>query len=71
MDSGEKGINLVEITIITSRKEYWSSPGIERASPVFKSCTLPTEPLGSVLCEKAASGLEQNICRSNGKKDTP
>ena len=33
MDNGERGMNPVAITIISPRKEYWPSPGIESATP--------------------------------------
>ena len=43
MDSNERGINLVAMTIINPRKEYWPSQGSNQQPPVLKSATLPTE----------------------------
>ena len=43
MDSGQRGINPVAMTIINSGKEYWPSQGSNKQLPVLKSCALPTE----------------------------
>ena len=43
MDSGERGMNPVAITIINPRKEYWPSRGLNQQSPVLMSATLPTD----------------------------
>ena len=48
MDSVERGMNPVAMTIINPRKEYWPSRGSKQPPPVLKSTTLPTELLG--LC---------------------
>ena len=44
MDSGERGMNPVAVTIVIHRKGYW--PSRNQRPPVPKSCALPTE-----LCE--------------------
>ena len=46
MDSGERGMNPVAMTIINHRKEYWPSRGSNQRPPVIKSATLPTELSG-------------------------
>ena len=46
MDSNERGMNSVAITIINSRKEYWPILGSNQQPPVLKSATLPTELWG-------------------------
>ena len=46
MDSGERVINFVPMTIINPRKEYWPSRILNKRPRVLKSCTLPTELRG-------------------------
>ena len=43
MDSGERGMNPVTLTVINPRKEYWPSRGSNQRLLVLKSCTLPTD----------------------------
>ena len=43
MDSGERGMNPVAMTIINPRKEYWQSRGSNQRPPVLKFATLTTE----------------------------
>ena len=43
MNSGERGMNPVAMTIINPRKEYWLSQGLNQQTPVLKSATLLTE----------------------------
>ena len=43
MDSGERGMIPVTMTIINPWKEYWLSLGSNQQPPILKSCTLPTE----------------------------
>ena len=43
MGSSERGMNLVAMTFINPRKEYWPN----QRSPVLKSIMLPTELWGS------------------------
>ena len=43
IDSGERGMNPVAMTIINRRKEYWPSRGSNQRPPILKSATLPTE----------------------------
>ena len=42
MDSSERGINPVAMTIINPQKEYWPSRGLNQRPPVLKSAMLPT-----------------------------
>ena len=49
MDNGEKGMNLVAMTII---KEYLPSWGSNQRPPILKSATLTTELWGSALMDK-------------------
>ena len=49
MDSGERGMNPVSLTIINLCKKYWLSWQLNQRPPFLKSCTLPTELLGSTL----------------------
>ena len=42
-DSGEGGMNPIEMIVINPRKEYWPSRGLNQRPPVLKSVTLPTE----------------------------
>ena len=49
MDSGERGMNPVAMTIINSRKEYWPSRASNQRLPVLKSATLWTELWGSAV----------------------
>ena len=42
-DSGERGMNPIETTIINPRKEYWPSQGSNQRPPFLKSTMLPTE----------------------------
>ena len=46
MDSDERGMNPVAITIINTWKEYWPCWGSNQRPPVLKSATLPTELWG-------------------------
>ena len=46
MDSCERGMNPVAMTIINPQKEYWPSNGSNQQPPVLKSTTLPTELYG-------------------------
>ena len=55
MDSGERGMNPVAMTIINPRKEYWPSRGSNQRPPVLKSATLPTE-LWGLACTKQQKG---------------
>ena len=50
MDSGERGMNPVTMTIINSWKEYWQSLGSNQRPLVLKSAMLLTELWGSALC---------------------
>ena len=43
MDSGERGMNPVAMTIINPWKEYWQSRGSNQPPSVLKSGTPPTE----------------------------
>ena len=36
MDSGERGMSFVAMTIINPRKEYWQSQGIEPATSYYQ-----------------------------------
>ena len=47
MESGERGMNSVALTIINLRKEYRPSRGSNQWLPVLKSCALPNELRGS------------------------
>ena len=47
MDSSEREMNSIAMTIINPRKEYWPSPGLNQQPPVLKPATLLTELLGS------------------------
>ena len=47
MDSGERGMNPVTMTIINPWKEYRPSLGSNQRPPVPKYATLPTELWGS------------------------
>ena len=47
MDSGERVITPVAMTIINPWKEYWPSQGSNESPPILKSCALPTELWGS------------------------
>ena len=42
MDSGERGMNPVAMTIIDPQKEYWPSQGLNQ-QPLLKSAMLSTE----------------------------
>ena len=46
MDSGERGMNPVAMTIINLRKEYWPSRGSNQRLSVLKFCKQPTELSG-------------------------
>ena len=46
MDSGERGMNHVAMTIINPQKKYWQSWGSNQQPPVLKSATLLTELWG-------------------------
>ena len=47
MDSDERGMNPVAMTIFSSQKEYWPSRGSNQRPSDLKSCRLPTELWGS------------------------
>ena len=47
LDSGERGMNPVVMTIINTWEEYWPSQGSHHQPPVLKSCALRTELWGS------------------------
>ena len=47
MDSGERGMNPVAMTIINPREDYWPSRGSNQRPPVLKSIDLMTELWGS------------------------
>ena len=47
MDSSERGMNPVAMTIIDPQKEYRPGRGSNQQPPVLKSCMLPTELWGS------------------------
>ena len=51
MDSGERGMNPVTMTIINSQKEYLPSWGSNQQPPFLKSAMLQTE-LWSLACAK-------------------
>ena len=53
MDSGERGMNPLAMTIINPGKEYWPSRGSNQRPPVLNSTTLPTELLGSAYYGKS------------------
>ena len=57
MDSGERGMNPVVMTIINPRKEYWLSQGSNLQLPVLESCALLTELWGSAACVGPGSTL--------------
>ena len=57
MDSGERGINLVAMTIIDPRKEYWPSQGWNHRLPVLKSATQLTALWGSAHKNENGSEL--------------
>ena len=46
VDTGEKGISPVAMTITNPRKEYWPSWGSNQRPSILKSCTLPNDRLG-------------------------
>ena len=58
-ESGERGINLVAMTIVNPRKEYWPSQGSNQRPPALKSCT------GHKLREEASCVLMKS--RTNTK----
>ena len=47
MDSGDRGMNPVEMTIVKPRKAYQPIRGSNKPTPVLKSATLPTQLWGS------------------------
>ena len=47
MDSGDRGMNPVALSIICLQKEYWPSWKTNQRPSVLKFCTLPTELWGS------------------------
>ena len=49
MDSGEREMSPVPMTMINPQKEYWPSWGWNQRPLVLKSATLPTEPEGLAL----------------------
>ena len=58
MDSSERGMNPVTMTIINLRKEYWPSRGSNQRPPVLKSATLLTELWG--LAQSKCSPVQVN-----------
>ena len=52
MDSGERGMNPVAMSINNPQKEYWPSRGLNQQHPVLKFATLPTELWGSAGTEE-------------------
>ena len=52
MDSGEREMKPVGMTIINPRKEYWTSWGSNQGPPVLKPATLPTELWGSAIANQ-------------------
>ena len=60
MESGERGMTPVAMTIINPRKEYWLSWGWNQRPPVLKSATLPTELFRSTM-EKGEKAGNQHI----------
>ena len=54
VDSGERGMDPVAMTIINPRKEYWPSHGSNQQPPFLKSTMLLTELWG------LASGKRRN-----------
>ena len=50
MDSGERGMNPVAMTIMDPRKEYWPSQGLSQR-PVLKSAMLLSELWASACKE--------------------
>ena len=58
MDSGFRGMNLVAMTIINPRKEYWPNRGLSNQRlPVLKSATLPTELWGWALLTQSMTQI--------------
>ena len=51
MDSSERGMNPVTMTIINPQKEYCQSQGSNQQLPVIKSCMLQTELWGLALVD--------------------
>ena len=51
MDSGERGMNPVAMTIISPQKEYWANQASNQRPPVLKSAMLPTGLWGSGICQ--------------------
>ena len=49
MDSGERGMNPVAMTIINPQKEYWPSRGSNQRPPVVKSAMLQNELWGLAM----------------------
>ena len=49
MDSSERGMNPVAMTIINPRKEYGLRRGSNQRPPAFKSCSLPTVQKNVIL----------------------
>ena len=64
MDSGERGMNPVAMTIINPRKEYWLSWGSNERPSVVKSAMLPAELWGLTQSHRLlfshASELREN-----------
>ena len=62
MESDERGMNPVVMTIINPRKEYWPSRGSNQRPPILKSATLPTEFWGWA-CILNKERLTTYLCR--------
>ena len=65
LDSGEKGMNPVAMTIINLQKEYQPRQESNQRPPVLRSFTLPTELWGSAPMERTVVSIwtSLNICR--------
>ena len=61
MDSSERGMNPVEMTIINPRKEYWPSQGSNQRPPVLKSAMLQTELWGLSLMPFGKKPLKTSL----------
>ena len=58
MDSVERGMNLVAMTIINPGKKYWPSRRSKQGPPVLKSALLPTEERPKAWLVNTAPGLD-------------
>ena len=61
MDSGERGMNPVAMTIINSQREYWLSWGLNQRPHVLESATLTTELWGSAGRRKMNLLIQNNL----------